>query len=161
MANTHSTTANTKTEPGNALLDASSLGFRKALDLYFVALKADWRYWAGRSKASPATLSDRAQAAAAAWAICTGALQQTRDLPGAHPDLRSAAGYLLRGAPQEAPTERSLGQLGAQVLKLARDHRATPSGLQALLEEAGTLLFVHSANLAVTSLQTRVANPNL
>ncbi|NUH65485.1 hypothetical protein HTT03_09320 [Sulfitobacter sp. S0837] len=155
MANTEPTMPDTGTEPPLGLLRADQLSFRHALDLYFAALQADWGYYAGRQKNALSAAADLAHAAAATWADYTTLLQEIRNFPGAHPDLRSAAGYLLRSAPEETPTERSLHQLATQVLKLTQQHRPSRTGLRALLEEAVDLLDVHSANQAVISLQTR------
>lgn len=158
MAKDQFITPNPKAEPANSLLCGVALQFRHALDLYFTALQADWHYCAGRSKAAPAATAILAHAAASAWANCTQALYELRDMSGAHPDTRCAAGYLLHSVPEQTPTESSLDRLGRQLLQIARGHRKTQPGLSALLEEASTLLMVHSANMVVISMHPRGAD---
>ncbi len=53
-------------EPLNRLIRLDRLEFRKLLDLYFSALRADWLYHEIRQKSGPEATSDRGHAAASA-----------------------------------------------------------------------------------------------
>lgn len=153
MADTPTITPPVMAEPFNDMAAPDRLEFRKTLDLFFVALQADWNYFAASSDTDTAGRFDLGHAAAAAWASCTVSLKVTRDMRYAHADLRAAATGMLETVPEQMPSSRTLDRNAVAILTLAKAHKKARSGLADLLEEAFCLLEAYKGNLAVMSLR--------
>lgn len=138
--------------PINFMTAPDQLAFRKALDLFFEALRADWIVHKERADLSTPAGQKLGHAAATAWTSCVDALNFVRDFPGADVSLQNAANHLLQTAPGHFPDEFDLMDQVMAVSELAKQQKARP-GLEKLLTEAVHLLEVYQGNLALMSLR--------
>lgn len=143
-------------EPINHMTRLDRLEFRKLLDLYFAALRADWVYHETRQKRGTRAAADLGHAAASAWSACTVSLLVLRDMRTVDPDLRAAVEILLKTCPGELPSSCDLMRCSTEMLALANKQKGSRSGLLALLDEAFCLLEAHYANHALISAQRAV-----
>ena len=153
MAAKPSTTPARTTEPLNRLIRLDRLEFRKLLDLYFEALRADWVYHETRQKVGAKAATDQGHAAASAWSACTMSLLLLQDMRTVDPDLRAAVEVLLKTCPGEMPSSGDLMRCGTEMLALANKHKRSVSDVLPLLDEAFCLLEAHHGNQALMSAQ--------
>ena len=153
MAAKTSTTPTRATEPLNRLIRLDRLEFRKLLDLYFEALRADWVYHETRQKVGAKAATDQGHAAASAWSACTMSLLLLQDMRTVDPDLRAAVDVLLKTCPDQMPSSGDLMRCGTEMLALADKHKRSGSDLLPLLDEAFCLLEAHHGNQALMSAQ--------
>ena len=153
MAAKPSTTLSRATEPLNRLIRLDRLEFRKLLDLYFEALRADWVYHETRQKVGAKAATDQGHAAASAWSACTMSLLLLQDMRTVDPDLRAAVEVLLKTCPGEMPSSGDLMRCGTEMLALANKHKRSGSDVLPLLDEAFCLLEAHHGNQALMSAQ--------
>lgn len=143
-------------EPINHMTRLDRLEFRKLLDLYFAALRADWVFHATRQKRGTQAAADLGHAAASAWSACTVSLLVLRDMRTVDPDLRAAVEILLKTCPGELPSNFDLMRCSTEMLALANKQKGSRSGLLSLLDEAFCLLEAHYGNHALISAQRAV-----
>tara|TARA_Y100001951_G_scaffold55250_1_gene43844 strand:+ start:91 stop:576 length:486 start_codon:yes stop_codon:yes gene_type:complete len=153
MAAKTSTTPTRAAEPLNRLLRLDRLEFRKLLDLYFEALRADWMYHETRQNLGAKAATDQGHAAASAWSACTMSLLLLQDMRTVDPDLRAAVDVLLKTCPDQMPSSGDLMRCGTEMLALADKHKRSGSDLLPLLDEAFCLLEAHHGNQALMSAQ--------
>tara|TARA_R110002072_G_scaffold4719_3_gene33059 strand:- start:1663 stop:2148 length:486 start_codon:yes stop_codon:yes gene_type:complete len=153
MAAKTSTTPTRATEPLNRLIRLDRLEFRKLLDLYFEALRADWVYHETRQKVGAKAATDQGHAAASAWSACTMSLLLLQDMRTVDPDLRAAVDILLKTCLGEMPSSGGLMRCGTEMLALANKHKRSGSDVLPLLDEAFCLLEAHHGNQALMSAQ--------
>jgi hypothetical protein len=153
MAAKPPTTPARATEPLNRLIRLDRLEFRKLLDLYFEALRADWVYHETRQKVGAKAATDQGHAAASAWSACTMSLLLLQDMRTVDPDLRAAVDILLKTCPGEMPSSGELMRCGTAMLALADKHKRSGSDVLPLLDEAFCLLEAHHGNQALISAQ--------
>ncbi|MFG6581403.1 hypothetical protein ACGYK1_18620 [Sulfitobacter sp. 1A13191] len=153
MAAKTSTTPTHTTEPHNRLIRLDRLEFRKLLDLYFEALRADWVYHETRQKVGTKAATDQGHAPASAWSACTMSLLLLQDMRTVDPDLRAAVEVLLKTCPGEMPSSGDLMRCGTDMLALANKHKRSGSDVLPLLDEAFCLLEAHHGNQALMSAQ--------
>lgn len=153
MAAKTSTTPTRATEPLNRLIRLDRLEFRKLLDLYFDALRADWVYHETRQKVGAKAATDQGHAAASAWSACTMSLLLLQDMRTVDPDLRAAVDILLKTCLGEMPSSGELMRCGTEMLALANKHKRSGSDVLPLLDEAFCLLEAHHGNQALMSAQ--------
>ncbi|MDF3362877.1 hypothetical protein HLM50_17670 [Sulfitobacter sp. Ks41] len=153
MAAKPSTTLSRATEPLNSLIRLDRLEFRKLLDLYFEALRADWVYHETRQKVGAKAATDQGHAAASAWSACTMSLLLLQDMRTVDPDLRAAVEVLLKTCPGEMPSSGDLMRCGTEMLALANKHKRSGSDVLPLLDETFCLLEAHHGNQALMSAQ--------
>ncbi|MFG6611591.1 hypothetical protein [Sulfitobacter sp. 1A12057] len=153
MAAKPPTTPARATEPLNRLIRLDRLEFRKLLDLYFEALRADWVYHETRQKVGAKAATDQGHAAASAWSTCTMSLLLLQDMRTVDPDLRAAVEVLLKTCPGEMPSSGDLMRCGTEMLALANKHKRNGSDVLPLLDEAFCLLEAHHGNQALMSAQ--------
>ncbi|EDQ02976.1 hypothetical protein DSM14862_03832 (plasmid) [Sulfitobacter indolifex] len=153
MAAKTSTTRTRATEPLNRLIRLDRLEFRKALDLYFEALRADWIYHETRQKFGTEAAADKGHTAASAWSACTVSLLVLRDMRTVDRDLRAAVEVLLKTRPGEMPSSGDLMRCGTEMLVLANKYKRSSSDLSPLLDEAFCLIEAYHGNQALMSVQ--------
>ena len=153
MAAKTSTTPTRATEPLNRLIRLDRLEFRKLLDLYFEALRADWVYHETRQKVGAKAATDQGHAAASSWSACTMSLLLLQDMRTVDPDLRAAVDILLKICPDQMPSSGDLMRCGSEMLALANKHKRSGSDVLPLLDEAFCLLEAHHGNQALMSAQ--------
>ena len=153
MAAKTSTTRTRATEPLNRLIRLDRLEFRKLLDLYFEALRADWIHHVTRQKFGTKAATDKGHTAASAWSACTASLLVLRDMRTVDPDLRAAVEVLLKTCPSEMPSSGDLMRSGTEMLVLANKYKRSSSDLSPLLDEAFCLLEAYYGNQALISAQ--------
>jgi len=153
MAAKTSITPTRAAEPLNRLIRLDRLEFRKLLDLYFEALRADWMYHETRQMLGAKAATDQGHAAASAWSACTMSLLLLQDMRTVDPDLRAAVDILLKTWPGEMPSSGELMRCGTEMLALANKHKRSGSDVLPLLDEAFCLLEAHHGNQALMSAQ--------
>ncbi|UWR39612.1 hypothetical protein [Sulfitobacter sp. W074] len=153
MAAKTSTTPTRAAEPLNRLIRLDRLEFRKLLDLYFKALRADWVYHETRQMFGTKAAADQGHAAASAWSACTMSLLLLQDMRTVDPDLRAAVDVLLKTCPDQMPSSGDLMRCGTEMLALADKYKRSGSDLLPLLDEAFCLLEAHHGNQALMSAQ--------
>lgn len=153
MAAKTSTTRNSATEPLNRLIRLDRLEFRKLLDLYFEALRADWIYHETRQMFGMEAAADKGHAAASAWSACNVSLLVLRDMRTVDPDLRAAVEVLLKTCPGEMPSSGDLMRCGTEMLALANKHKRSTSDLLPLLDDAFCLIGSYHGTQALMSAQ--------
>lgn len=153
MAAKTSITPTRAAEPLNRLIRLDRLEFRKLLDLYFEALRADWMYHETRQKLGAKAATDQGHAAASAWSACTMSLLLLQDMRTVDPDLRAAVDVLLKTCPDQMPSSGDLMRCGTEMLAFADKHKRSGSDLLPLLDEAFCLLEAHHGNQALMSAQ--------
>lgn len=141
------------TEPLNRLIRLDRLAFRKLLDLYYNALRADWVYHEARKKPGTKAAAEQGNAAASAWSDCTASLLILRDMRTVDPNLRAAVEVMLKTCPDEIPSCGVLMRCGTQMLMLANKYKRSSSDLLPLLDEAFCLLEASHGTHALMSLQ--------
>jgi len=141
------------TVPLNRLIQLDRLEFRKLLDLYFKALRADWIYHETRQKAGTKAAADKGHTAASAWSACTVSLLVLRDMRTVHRDLRAAVEVLLKTCPGEMPSSGDLMRCGTEMLALADKHKRSTSDLLPLLDDAFCLIESYHGTQALMSAQ--------
>ncbi|EEX08372.1 hypothetical protein SL1157_1698 [Ruegeria lacuscaerulensis ITI-1157] len=152
MADTPSSTPHPAAEPLNALISSDKLAFRAALDQLFVALRADWLLYETRADLNSEPGMELGDTAASAWSLASAGLRAVRDMRAAHPDLRTAAGQMLRAVEDGMPNQSDLLQLSGALFDLARSQKAAAPDLHALLMEAQALIEAWRGNLALMGL---------
>ncbi|KKL95362.1 hypothetical protein LCGC14_1855360 [marine sediment metagenome] len=140
-------------EPLNRLIRLDRLEFRKLLDLYFQALRADWIYHETRQKSGTKAAADKGHTAASAWNACTVSLLVLRDMRTVDPDLRAAVEVLLKTCPGEMPSSGDLMRCGTEMLVLANKYKRSSSDLMPLLDEAFCLIESYHGTQALMSAQ--------
>ena len=153
MAAKTSTTPTRAAEPLNRLIRLDRLEFRKLLDLYFGALRADWVYHETRQKVGAKAATDQGHAAASSWSACTMSLLLLQDMRTVDPDLRTAVDILHKTCPDQMPSSGDLMRCGSEMLTLANKHKRSGSDVLPLLDEAFCLLEAHHGNQALMSAQ--------
>jgi len=153
MADTPNTTPAAGLKPQDSILGDDRLAFRRALDFFFEALRADWDVHTERADLDTAEGQELGHAAASAWSSCIEALREVIGMTGVHPDLKHASDALLSTAPGNFPDEFDLLQSGSDILKLQKANSRCNPGLAALLFEAYALMEAYRGNLALMSAQ--------
>lgn len=153
MAAKTSTTRNSATEPLNRLIRLDRLEFRKLLDRYFEALRADWLHHDTRQMFGTEAAADKGHTAASAWSACTVSLLVMRDMRTVDPDLREAVEVLLKTCPGEMPSSGDLMRCGTEMLALADKHKRGTSDLLPLLDDAFCLIESYHGTQALMSAQ--------
>lgn len=141
------------TVPLNRLIRLDRLEFRKLLDLYYKALRADWVYHETRQKFGTKAAADKGHTAASAWSACTASLLVLQDMRTVAPDLRAAVEVLLKTCPGEMPSSGDLMRCGTEMLVLANKYKRSSSDLSPLLDEAFCLIEAYHGNQALISAQ--------
>tara|TARA_R110002072_G_scaffold219231_3_gene376840 strand:+ start:217 stop:687 length:471 start_codon:yes stop_codon:yes gene_type:complete len=153
MAAKTSTTPTRAAEPLNRLIRLDRLEFRKLLDLYFEALRADWVYHETLQKLGGKAAADQGHAAASAWSACTMSLRLLQDMRTVDPDLRVAVEVLLKTCPDQMPSSGGLMRCGTEMLALADKHKRSTSDLLPLLDDAFCLIESYHGTQALMSAQ--------
>lgn len=153
MAAKTSTTRTRATEPLNRLIRLDRLEFRKLLDLYFEALRADWIHHVTRQKFGTDAAADKGHTAASAWSACTVSLLALHDMRTVDPDLRAAVEVMLKTCPGEMPSSGDLMRCGTEMLALAAKHKRGTSDLLPLLDDAFCLIESYHGTQALMSAQ--------
>ncbi|UOA20452.1 hypothetical protein DSM14862_03289 (plasmid) [Sulfitobacter indolifex] len=153
MAAKTSTTRTRATEPLNRLIRLDRLEFRKLLDLYFEALRADWLHHDTRQMFGTEAAADKGHTAASAWSACTVSLLALHDMRTVDLDLRAAVEVLLKTCPDQMPSSGGLMRCGTEMLALANKHKRSGSDVLPLLDEAFCLIEAYHGNQALMSAQ--------
>jgi len=153
MAAKTSTTPTRAAEPLNRLIRLDRLEFRKLLDLYFEALRADWVYHETLQKLGAKAATDKGHTAASAWSACTVSLLVLRDMRTVDPDLRAAVEVMLKTCPGEMPSSGDLMRCGTEMLAPADKHKRSTSDLLPLLDDAFCLIESYHGTQALMSAQ--------
>jgi hypothetical protein len=153
MAAKTSTTRTRATEPLNRLIRLDRLEFRKLLDLYFEALRADWIYHETRQMFGTEAAADKGHTAASAWSACTVSLLALHDMRTVDLNLRAAVEVLLKTCPGEMPDCGDLMRCGTEMLVLANKYKRSSSDLSPLLDDAFCLIESYHGTQVLMSAQ--------
>jgi hypothetical protein len=154
MANTLSITSLASAESINDNMAPDRAAFRKALDLQFLALRADWDFFKARVGIDTELGQELSHTAAMAWADSVAALQALLEMPNVHPDLQIGAQRILDIAPDDIRDATELSDLSFTVSKLATNQKTKDAELSELLFEAFALLEIYRSHAEFVSVRS-------
>lgn len=159
MADNIPTTKPCAAEPLNLIVAEDKLAFRKALDLYVKALRADWLVFEKRHTLNSPEGRDRLENAPLAWSFCIEALRRVRDMESAHFALREAAMELFETNPAFDPDVSSMTQSGFAIRAIKSAHKDLTPDVQEMLMEAEALTAAFAGSLALSSFRSILQDP--
>lgn len=144
----------------NSIIADYKLAFRKALDLYFDAQRADWLVFEKRHNLETTEARARKKNARLAWSLCIEALRMVRDMETAHFALREAALELFETNPAFDPDVSSLTKSGLAIRAVKDGHKDLPRDIQKMLMEAEALTGAFAGNIAFMSFRAILQHPS-
>lgn len=160
MADTTPTTPPHAAASLNSILADDKLDFRKALDLYFDAQRADWLVFEKRHRLETPEGRARKKNARLAWSLCIEALRMVRDTEAAHFALREAALELFETNPAFDPDVSSLTTSGLAIRAIKTGHKDLPNDIREMLREAEALTGAFAGNIALMSFRAILQHPS-
>jgi hypothetical protein len=146
MANTPSITPFATAESINDNMAPDRTAFRDALDLQFLALRADWDFFKARVGLDTELGQELSHTAALAWADSVAALRALLEMPDMHVDLQTAAQRILDIAPGDILDATEFSDLSFTDSQLATDQKSKDAELSELLFEAFALLEIYRSH---------------
>ena len=144
----------------NSILADDRLAFRKALDSYFKAQRADWLVFEKRHNLETPEGRARKENAPLAWSLCIEALRMVRDMENAHFALREAALELFDTNPAFDPDVSSLTKSGLAIRAIKTGHKDLPTDIHEMLVEAEALTGAFAGSVALMSFRAILQHPS-